>query len=266
MELNQKFAELEAEIKLLKHEVRETLLDIRESILNHENPFTTVGSNTPVPTVVVAQQKLPAVKVEFPEEGRRAVERGGGAQDPDEAQQKEPAARVEFPEESQGAVEGRRAQDPEAQPERTAEKESRGQESGTPAKRPAPLDEVPSLATRHPPLLMTEQRTAGAGAMDMATIAGLGQWAGSGIARIGRKRIEAIVQIYRMMGHLPPGLDEVLIELTHLVECEEPVAQVTMRECIGALVQLDSLLGRNGSSGAALLSLFLDDAAEDTHR
>ena len=86
MELNQKITELEAEVKLLKHEVRETLLDIRESILNHENPFTSVGSIAPngmearqgssVNTVVVTQQEQPAAAVEFPEEGQGAVERG----------------------------------------------------------------------------------------------------------------------------------------------------------------------------------------------
>ena len=134
-----------------------------------------------------------------------------------------------------------------------------------PRKRPAPVDEGLPLPI-HPSPLQTNGRRNDVGPLDLATIAGLAQWAGSGITRIGRKRIEAIVKICQMIGHLQPGLDEVLIELTHLVEGDAPVAQVTMRDCIGALVQLDSLLGQSGSSGAALLSLFLDDAEESTHR
>ena len=44
MEPNQKIQELEAQIKLLKNEVHETLLDIRENILDRQNPFSSTGS------------------------------------------------------------------------------------------------------------------------------------------------------------------------------------------------------------------------------
>ena len=243
MELNQKISELDAELKLLKNEVKEVLLDIRESILDYENPFTTVAAAPP--TVVEIRQEPTAQTVV--------------------AQQEQPAARVEFPEERQGAVERGTDQNPEAQPDRIAEKGGVREEGGTFPTAPGPVEPVPSLATQPPPFSMTEQRT-GAGPLDLATIAGLGQWAGSGVTRIGRKRVEAIIQIYRMTGHLMPGLDEVLMELTRLVDGEEPAAPVTMRECIGALVQLDSLVGRSGSSGATLLSFLLDDAEESPHR
>ena len=245
MELNQKISELEAEVKLLKHEVRETLL-------NHENPFTSSGSTPPMVSVGSTPPAVVEVRQE-PTEQTVVV------------QQEEPAAKVELPDKRQGAAESGSDQDPEAQPERTAEKGGRGQESGTSAKTPGPVDEGLPLPI-HPSPLQTNGRRNDVGPLDLATIAGLAQWAGSGITRIGRKRIEAIVKIYQMTGHLQPGLDEVLIELTHLVEGDAPVAQVTMRDCIGALVQLDSLLGQSGSSGAALLSLFLDDAEESTHR
>ena len=245
MELNQKISELEAEVKLLKHEVRETLLDIRESILDHENPFTSVGSATPT-VVEIRQGPTPQTEVQW--EPPTA-----GAERPDERQDEELER------------EGGLNQDPKPRLESTTESRGGRQESETSAKAPGPVDEGPRLPVPSSPL-QTNGRRNDFGPLDLATIAGLGQWADSGITRIGRKRIEAIVQIYRMTGHLPPGLDEVLIELTRLVDGEEPVAPVTMRECIGALVQLDSLLGRSGTSGATLLSFFLDDAAESTHR
>ena len=150
--------------------------------------------------------------------------------------------------------------------DRVMERGGRGQESGTSAKTPGPMDEGLPLPIPPSSLQRNGQRH-GAGPLDLATIAALARWAGSGIPRIGRKRIEAIVQIYRMTGHLPPGLDEVLIELTHLVDCEEPMAQVTMKDCIATLVQLDSLLGRDSNSaGAALLSFLLDDDAGENGR
>ena len=244
MELNQKISELEAEFKLLKNEVKEVLLDIRESILNHESPFTTQAAAPP--TVVEIRQEPTAQTV---------------------VQREQPSAGAERPDERQDEVlerEGGRNQDPNPRLESTVEVGG-GPQSGPSAKAPGPVEGGQPLPAPPSPLQTNGERN-DFGPLDLATIAGLGQWAGSGVTRIGRKRIESIVQIYRMTGHLAPGLDEILIELTRLVDGEEPVAPVTMRECIGALVQLDSLLGRSSSPGATLLSFLLDDAEESTNR
>ena len=40
METSDKITQLENEIKVLKNEVQAVLLDIRENVLNAENPFT----------------------------------------------------------------------------------------------------------------------------------------------------------------------------------------------------------------------------------
>ena len=86
MELNQKIRELEAELKLLKNEVKEVLLDIRETVLNHENPFTSVGPPAPKDVgtgqepprqEVVAQQEEPVARVEKLDEREEPEARGG---------------------------------------------------------------------------------------------------------------------------------------------------------------------------------------------
>lgn len=62
MELNQKITGLESEIKLIMNEFKETLLDIRETLLNHQNPFTrteplTAIEETKVQTVVIQHEE-----------------------------------------------------------------------------------------------------------------------------------------------------------------------------------------------------------------
>ena len=82
MEPNQKIQELEAQIKLLKNEVHETLLDIRENILDRQNPFSSTGSPVApdrIQTVVVQEKKPLTVNQEDekPEAPQRSMQNNG---------------------------------------------------------------------------------------------------------------------------------------------------------------------------------------------
>ena len=98
--------------------------------------------------------------------------------------------------------------------------------------------------------------------LDMATIAGLARWASIGIRRVGRGRIEAIIEIYRTAGHLNPGIDEILLQITRLADGDEPDVRAPMKDCIAVLLQLDALLSQGTSSEKAVLALLLDDREE----
>ncbi len=250
MELNQKIIELETQIKLLKNEVKETLLDIRESILDHQNPFTTSdlssmanGSDqrqeATVQTVALQQEQL-LVSVEKQQE-QSAVGVEKLPLDQEIAGNQDSKAKSEAIEEEQGSSQEREI------PAKTYESFNKTT--------PPPISEspLPSGGQHH--------RT-----LDLATIAGLARWTASGIDRIGRKRIEAIVNIYRAAGHLPSGLDEVLLQLTYLADSNEPDTPVTMTDCIAVLIQLDSLIERGNNPETALLSLLLDDKEESYYR
>ena len=60
MDLDSKVIELEDQLKLLKNQIMETLLDVRECFLNHQNPF----SNIKVSSNSMAEQKVQRVRVE----------------------------------------------------------------------------------------------------------------------------------------------------------------------------------------------------------
>jgi hypothetical protein len=52
MDLNSKVTQLEDEIKVLKKEIQTVLLDLRENMLNRENPFSrSLGVMTSAPVV-----------------------------------------------------------------------------------------------------------------------------------------------------------------------------------------------------------------------
>ena len=63
MELNDKVTQLEDEIKILKNEVQAVLLDLRESYLNHENPFNPSVSPIVSQPIIINQ---PAPVIEKP--------------------------------------------------------------------------------------------------------------------------------------------------------------------------------------------------------
>ncbi len=238
MELNEKFNELESQIKLLKNEVKETLLDIRETILNYQNPFTTTELSPPVEVI---KREENTVNTEL-------------------IGQKAPDEDVEKPIEQ---VEKAGVFVPEVPVERALEVGGKAKESQSLPKAPSPVSKSEDSSIPLRPVQADEPRN---GTLDLTSIAGLARWADSAINRIGRRRIEAIVEIYRMTGHLSPGLDEVLLQLTQLADAEEPEGRITMRECIVVLVQLESLLGRGGRSETALLSLLLDEKEDSYYR
>jgi hypothetical protein len=64
MELNNKVAKLEDELKVLKNEVQAVLLDLRENYLTHENPFSYTSSAASPATAqpITINQPAPSAK------------------------------------------------------------------------------------------------------------------------------------------------------------------------------------------------------------
>jgi len=237
MELNQKIRQLEDEIKLLKGEVKETLVDIREHFLNLQNPFTSFEflpseeEGVKVREEVELREEKPSARVEEAdidaEEERQSVN----------SQEEKPSARVE------------------------EEVEAMEKVNNDMSENLTSTEEIP----RSPPTSplskpnVEEHRN---GTMELGTLAGMMQWASKAAGRIGRKKVEAIVEVYQLTGHLSPEQKEVLLKVLNLTEGEKPEGPVSTRECIAVLVQLDALLGKGSTSEAALLSILFDDGRE----
>ena len=95
---------------------------------------------------------------------------------------------------------------------------------------------------------------------DLAAVAALSRWLGSGVHKVGKQRMEAVVEIYAMLGGLSPGLKDVLCRLLSLDDGEG----LALRDCIAMLIELDSLMWRTraGRGDAAILSFFMHGKEE----
>ncbi len=203
MEVEQKIKEIDDQLRVLKSEVKQTLVDIREEILTrYRNPFSVV--QLPPKSEVTAFEKEPSREEEKPE--TRDRERGGA---------------------------------------------------------PTGVKETLPPPAFHPPDRRKEYAD---GSMDLTTVAGLTQWAGNSMRKVGKKRVESIVEVYEMSGLLPAQFKEILLRLIDLADGEEPEGRVTVKDCIAVFVQLDSILGRGYKPEAAVLSILLNDEREASHR
>jgi len=228
MDIKDKVTQLEDEIKVLKNEVQAVLLDIRESYLNRENPF---NPDAPAPiihqvtTAITDQEEQPSTEVE-PEnsvEQSYESERGG---DDSELNNNEPE------------LENNREV---AASEEIAHKEVKG----------VWRSEEEPLAQ----LKAGRNKNASGKKIDLTTIAGLTQWVGDSVKKLGRERTEAILDISEMVGHVPPDLKKILVRFINRTP-DESDGNPTTRDYIATLIQLESLLGMNSKSDElALLSI-----------
>ncbi|MCL0065876.1 hypothetical protein M1N79_03210 [Dehalococcoidia bacterium] len=96
--------------------------------------------------------------------------------------------------------------------------------------------------------------------VNLLTLVGLVRWAEKSTSKIGKERVEAVVEIYQTAGCLPASYKEVIPQIIRLADGEEPEARPTMGDSLNVLLKLDSLLGKKFKTQAAVLStLFGDD-------
>lgn len=105
-----------------------------------------------------------------------------------------------------------------------------------------------------------EEETTEGTPVNLMTLIGLVRWVEKSIEKIGKDRVEAIVEIYRTAGFLPSSYNDTIPQIIRLAEDEKPEGVVTMGDSINVLLQLDSLLGGKFKTESAVLStLFGDD-------
>ncbi len=221
---------LENEVAVLKNEIRQVLLDIRDNLLtNYQNPFSHVDLSSLARAEDAPKVQFQHVSVEH------LAGPGQGA-----AQQAAPASPAQVEGQGQVAVE-------QAAPASPAQPDGHGQDTARPAQ-PAP----------------TGQSAAAEGGenvyADLAAVAALSRWLGSGVHKVGKQRMEAVVEIYAMLGGLSPSLKDVLCRLLSLDDGEG----LALRDCIAMLIELDSLMWRTraGRGDAAILSFFMHGKGE----
>ena len=80
--------------------------------------------------------------------------------------------------------------------------------------------------------------------VDLLTLTTLASWAQDGIRKIGQDHLRTMVEIYDAMGHLAPQTKEVLNRLIGLERGDGVPADVSVKDCIHVLSDLDNILWR----------------------
>jgi len=220
METNDRIAQLESEIKVLKNEVQAVLLDLRDKYLEAENPFNAPHPQAAAQTIVIDRQGA-------------AVEAQASVEPPAARAQKEKRDRAPEP---TGVSDGDEA---EAPPEVAGGEVTRaGQLEGD------------CLHARH-------QCTRDSGRqIGLVTIGGLANWADESVRKLGRQRTQSILDFSEMMGLLPPDMKHIMTKLIS-VEGDGDAEALSPRDYLGSLVRITTLLGRDNQTEEALLSMVM---------
>jgi len=233
MGTEEKVAQLENEIKVLKNEVQAVLLDLRDKYLEAENPFSEPAA-PPVATqqIVIGRESAPMPPPPPPSPPSREPAAHDDIAQDDIAEDVENEAESQIHEEkSEASVPARR--------------EARRARPGV-MKAPGPVPEYASAAP----------------AFSLVTVSALARWADKSVKKLGRPRTETILDVSEMTGHLSPELKGVLTRLIAI----EPAASgdaLATRDYFESLLEITSLLGRDNEDQRALLSIL---STEDTHR
>lgn len=236
--------QLEDELKVLKNELQAVLLDIRESYLNRENPFTPDASAIPIhpamATIVTAQQD-PAPST--------------GNKKPGEDQQDE-LPDIEVLEVDEVVSAGEEKKQPRAE-KPAVERESAGEEAAREAVKEASRPDVQPVSQSQP--RKTDNGSNGDGKVDLVTIAGLTQWVMDTVKRLGREKTETILEISGIAGLLTPEVKNVLTKFADRTS-DDYDGSATTQDYITTLIELEKLLGMNNrSEEMALLSIICQE-------
>ena len=263
---SKKVEEIQDELKVLKNEIKETLIDVREHLLTYsENPF---ASSTAPPLSaeppLAAPVPEPVADLPPPQDPPEL--------EPDDEEELDEALDGELDDDADGELD-----EPKPQKSEPLVTEARSPSPAAPAA--APIAEEPMLNGTATPEANVASRPPGPPpawaanaarptattpggsdqSSDLLTVAMLSGWMEEHLDRIGTDKLKEIVEIYASMGGMPEGLLEVVVRLLSLDHRPAPAAQVTLKDYLRILAELDSFLfrSRHDRAGAALMSVLL---------
>lgn len=290
----QRIRVLEEELKVLKNEIKSVLLDLREQYLNIQNPFNTsmapnisasVGPQPekPAPKAPLKEVKPEVEEVIEEEEEEEPVMLGAGNDFEEDAPGSPPPDFGNSPGmpglsmgmNDLGLGSGLPSGDPfggsgagAAPSSGPGEAPSMGAGPGPSAgpSQAASVDDDDDEEEEDIPQVVQpvkgsgkkkKEQSLGSGKVkyDLMVVAGLTQWIDQSTARLGKERVEALVEMSYTMGRLPENLKDVLIKMIRITKNESNGHNVTASDYLAILAQLENLLGKSEIQDNALLSL-----------
>lgn len=217
METNERVAQLENEVKILKNEVQAVLLDLRDKYLEAENPF-----NTSAPSAAPAPQQIIIEHPPAAPEARPTPEPKATPTEEVHKSEQEPATLL-YKKESKPEI---------AREEVTRVRQMEGDLHHTKPQK--------TQDTSHN--------------INLVTIGGLASWADESVRKLGRQRTETILDVAETMGLLPPDLGRIITKLISIESDGHPEA-MPVRDYLDSLLMLTTLLGKDNRTEEALLAM-----------
>ncbi|MBI2964866.1 MAG: hypothetical protein HYY34_01530 [Chloroflexi bacterium] len=263
---------VEGELGLLKNQIQQTLLDIREHVLELTNPFGSgsrpardwssrpAASAEPAPMVtVVAPPAFPAGSEQVVES--QVVETIEPPAPPEP--RPEPEAQATPGLDSFDAL-----FDAPAAPglENPASSAPENAWDEPPAHAPEPMRSVSSPRDHHQPqppvsapASAPEPPMDKGSKIDLITLTSMVKWVDQTTRRIGKERVMVILDIYEMAGRITPATKQVVQRLCALTDGSSEES-IPLRDVVGAMLQIDGLLEAKQADERRLLGLLVDDS------
>ena len=247
METSDKITQLENEIKVLKNEVQAVLLDIRENVLNAENPFTPkpAAANT---QVIIDRQVLTNV----PQPVSEMKSAPAPAPEPmPPVQEPQPVNTIhnnEIPA-NETQETGHKSNGKKPAEAYETDHKSNGRKASDTFQEDSPQTE--GFETELPRFEFGDSQSH-KGQPNLDAYASLACWVEDSTRRLGRERTQALLEISEVAGFLPPDVKTILTKLTN-IKSTEHAYKPTARDYFDSLVKIAALFGNNSDYNAALL-------------
>jgi len=149
------------------------------------------------------------------------------------------------------------------EPEIVATPEGQAEESKTKGRlaekevKDKPGEETKETAV-NPPQDLKQHTSVTPKKMGLITIVGLSLWVERAVSRLGKAKVEQLIEVYDTAGHLPPRSKEVLMKLIRLSKAKNTVNEVDSRDYLPLLRELDNLMSEGSQFEASVLSILCD--------
>lgn len=274
MSLERKIETIEGEMGVMKGEIKQTLVDLREFIMRQGSPFASAEAGE-------AAAAPPGDLQRLLREARESVREG--------AANASLRGEVEAIRREAEALRGEEAAPAQTSASTTTTAEPPAPATPTPQEAAAPAQQPSPEPGPERPRVVRIQQTAPAaeasgpqeservtvspatgaeaafGALDANLLTNLMRWVGSVKRRLGASQLPGFLEMYKLTGHLPPVMEKLIYHLAELDALpDESYDQIfTLDDLMDSLLQLHAIVyGPGYVSQGALLSLE-EEAAQD---
>ena len=236
MELEQKVDTLQGEVGLVKAEIKQILVDLREFVMNERRPFPDLSGPSPANgNGRAGNQGQPAPQASGPAANTHVIGTQKPEPSPVQVVKASPASGSP-PAESggQGAYQ-------------TGEAESQSPDTDFQAQQaPSGFDAAEQASRMAPPVRWV---TAAApairvGTLDANLMANLIRWVATAKGKLGVEHLQGLLEAYKLTGHLPPLIEKLILQVAKLnpLPEESDTKEFTADSLLDTLVQLHGII------------------------